>query len=368
MDHISLPGEKISRIISAFDIPAEITSASPFGSGHINDTYRLTNEDLLGDDYLLQRINHHVFRDVPLLMNNLDIVTRHLKEKVASGKNVLTLIGTKAGKPYLQDEDGNYWRVFVFLKDTKSYDLVTSEKQAYEGGKAFGSFQALLSDLDIHLIKYTIPDFHNIEFRLNNFEKAIASDSCNRASSVEPEIAFIRQRAKAMSEILEMGKAGFLPLRIVHNDTKFNNVLLDSHDNAQCVIDLDTVMPGFAAYDFGDSVRTIINTAAEDEADTIRIGLNVPLFAAYTRGYLQEAQTFLTQAEVDSLIKGALLLPFIQSVRFLTDYLEGDVYFKIHSPGHNLQRTRAQHALVVKLEENLAALEGIIFETWQQYQ
>jgi len=354
-------------------IDAEIASVKPFGTGHINDTYCIVNADTDAHDYLLQRINHLVFKDVPLLMNNLVHVTDHLKEKLSqipgadTDKAVLTIIRTRTGQSYFEDENGNCWRVFYFLKGTKSYDLVETEKQAFEGGKAFGRFQYLLSDLDTNLIGDTIPDFHHIGSRLAKLDRSIETDVTGRLGNALPEVDFIMERVDKMSGVLRQGQAGILPQRIVHNDTKFNNVLLDGSDQAQCVIDLDTVMPGYVAYDFGDSVRTIINTAAEDEADTNLISLNIPLFEAYTKGYLREATRFLTAAEVKSLIKGVLLLPYIQAVRFLTDYIDGDIYFKIHSPEHNLQRARAQLALVKKLEENEELLNRIILDTWQGY-
>jgi len=370
MDTTALTDKHLSSLISEFKVDAQIASVKPFGSGHINDTYRIINNDPNGIDYLLQRVNHHVFRDVPVLMQNLVNVTNHLKQMLLTiqgadiEKEVLTIVETKNNQPYFKDEDGNYWRIFHFLKNTRSYDQVETEKQAFEGGKAFGRFQALLSDLDTSLVKDTIPDFHNIESRLSKFLIAIDKNAVGRLNQVLPEIEFINIRANKMNEILSSGRAGNLPQRIVHNDTKFNNVLLDSEDKAQCVIDLDTVMAGYVAYDFGDSIRTIINTTAEDEADLKLIGLKITLFEAYTKGYLQEAIDFLTEAEINSLFKGVLLLPYIQAVRFLTDYLEGDHYFKIHSPDHNLQRTRAQLALVKKLEENQETLQQIILKTW----
>ncbi|MBS1527257.1 MAG: aminoglycoside phosphotransferase family protein [Bacteroidetes bacterium] len=370
MNNTAFSESQVRSLVSKFKIDAGIASIKPFGSGHINDTFRVVNDDPNGKDYLLQRINHHVFKNVPLLMNNLVIVTAHLRKKLGTlpkeilEKIILTIVETKDDKSYFKDADGSYWRMFLFLKDTKSYDLVTTEKQAFEGGKAFGSFQALLSDLDPGLVKDTIPNFHNIEFRLANLQKAIDADKEERLKNVGPEVEFIMQRTDSMSEILRLGRTGILPRRIVHNDTKFNNVLLDSQDHAQCVIDLDTVMPGYVAYDFGDSIRTIINTAAEDEADTRLINLNIPLFEAYTKGYLQETAGFLTGSELQSLIKGTLLLPYIQAVRFLTDYLEGDHYFKIHFTGHNLQRARAQLALVNQLEIHKVKLEKIITNNW----
>jgi Ser/Thr protein kinase RdoA (MazF antagonist) len=358
----------IENIASYFRVIGNITSVKPFGSGHINDTYRITTGT--GKDYLLQRINHLVFKDVAGLMDNLVNVTRHLTEKLKDipnsdpEKEVLTLVKTNDDGYYFKDTNGNYWRVFHFLNNTKSYDQVLTETQAFEGGKAFGRFQFLLADLDTDLIVDTIPNFHNIEYRLSNFDKAIAADAVNRLKNLSPEIEFINQRREQMCLILRLGQIGSLPKRITHNDTKFNNVLLDENDHAQCVIDLDTVMPGYIAYDFGDAVRTIINTAPEDEPNLDLINLNIPLFAAYVKGYLPQTINFLTDAEVNSLINGALLLPYMQGVRFLTDYLDGDKYFKIHAPEHNLQRARAQFQLVRKLEETKETLNGIILKTW----
>lgn len=368
----NLTEHQLSGLVSKFNIDAEFASIKPFGSGHINDTYRILNADADGHDYLLQRVNHYVFKNVPLLMGNIVHVTNHLREKLSSlqkdeiERAVLTVIETKEHYPYFKDADGNYWRMFYFQKGTKSYDQVTTAKQAFEGGRAFGTFQALLSDMDVGKIKDTIPNFHNIEYRLNNLRNAAKADKFKRRQTVSDELDFIERRAADMSEIKRLGKAGILPERIVHNDTKFNNVLLNSEDEAQCVIDLDTVMPGYVAYDFGDSIRTIINTAAEDEANTDIIGLNFPLFEAYTKGYLQAAAGFITEQEINSLVKGVLLLPYIQAVRFLTDYLEGDVYFKIHSPDHNLQRARAQLTLVKRLESSKEKLEEIVINNWNK--
>jgi Ser/Thr protein kinase RdoA (MazF antagonist) len=360
----------IKKIVSHFFIQGIVVTCKPFGSGHINDTYRITTDT--GNSYLLQRINHFVFKDVAGLMNNLVIVTSHLKEKLRAApgadpeKEVLTLIENNEGGYCVEDETGNYWRVFLFLSNTKSYDQVLTEQQAFEGGKAFGRFQAMLADLDPALIVDTIPNFHNIEFRLANLDNAIAINSVNRLQEVSPEIALINKRRTEMNTILQLGRAGVLPQRIIHYDTKFNNVLLDENDHAQCVIDLDTVMPGYVAYDFGDAIRSIINTAPEDESNLDLIQLNTHLFAAYVKGYLKHTINFLTEAEVNSLINGVLLLPYMQGVRFLTDYLNGDIYYKIHSPSHNLQRAKAQLQLFKRLEESEAALNEIILETWRE--
>lgn len=267
---------------------------------------------------------------------------------------------------YYKYEDGNYWRLTYFLEDTQSYDLVTTQKQAYQGGVAFGRFQYMLSDLDPALIVDVIPDFLNIEKRLKDFNIAIAANKASRLSGVVSEVEYLNSWSTAMSDILEQGKAGVLPLRITHNDTKFNNILLDKNNNIQCVIDLDTVMPGYVAYDFGDAIRSIINTAVEDEKDLDAIQLNIPLFAEFTKGYLSQTQSFLTEAELKSLITGVLLLPYMQSVRFLTDYLDGDLYYKTHFAEHNLQRTRAQMQLLKMLDLNRNKLSDIVNTEWAQ--
>jgi hypothetical protein len=366
-----LTDNTIASIVSGFKVEGEFISARPFGSGHINDTYRVITSS--GKNYLLQKINRFVFKDVPGLMNNIASVTAHVKQKLLAtpganaDRDVLTLIESKQQGLFTEDTEGNYWRVFVFLNNTKSYDQVLTEKQALEGGKAFGRFQAMLADMDPALLIDTIPNFHNIEYRLVNLDKATEADAAKRLNKVLPEIDFINQRRFAMGHILRQGNAGLLPLRIIHNDTKFNNVLLDDHDRAQCVIDLDTVMPGYVAYDFGDAIRTILNTAPEDEPDLSLIQLNTSLFTAYVKGYLQQTIDFLTETEIASLVDGVLLLPFMQGVRFLTDYLNGDLYFKIHSPRHNLQRAQAQFQLVKKLEQESEKLNNMVLRYWNYY-
>jgi len=363
----------IAQIVSNFCIEGDIAAIVPYGSGHINDTFHLKNTDPGLSGYLLQRINHHVFENVPALMRNVQLVTDHLREKLSRipesnpDKEVLTIIWTKDQQCFFCDEADNYWRMYCFLKDTKSYDMVLTEQQAYEGGKAFGKFQLLLSDLDANLLSETIPGFHNITMRLDRLNKAVLLDPKGRVKDVLTELTFIVERANTMVAIMNLGKEGKLPLRIIHNDTKFNNILLDMDDHAQCVIDLDTVMPGYVAYDFGDAIRTIINTAPEDEADLEKIGLSIPLFKAYAEGYLKNAVSFLSGMEVKSLVMGVLLIPYMQGVRFLTDYIEGDVYYKTHFAGHNLQRTRAQFQLLKKLEDNYDLLDQTIQNVAKTY-
>jgi len=372
----SFSSHQLSGLVGQFHVRGTVASVMPFGSGHINDTYRVQIDKPGERSYLLQRVNHHVFSDVPAVMENIRLVTGHLRAKYrANGdsderlldRKVLTLIPTKTDQFFYRDEQGNFWRMFVLLENTRSYDIVGTPKQAREGGRAFGQFQRLLSDLDAALIREVLPDFHHIGRRLDKLHRAVTADAVQRCRRVGEELAFISKRERRMHTVLQLADSGELPVRIIHNDTKFNNVLLDEEDRLQCVIDLDTVMPGYVAYDFGDAIRTIINRAAEDEADLRRIALNIPLFEAYTEGYFEEAHPFLTVGEVDSLMEGVLLLPYMQAVRFLTDFLEGDHYFKTHHTDHNLQRARAQLKLVERLEAEEPALLGIINRVKSRY-
>jgi hypothetical protein len=353
-------------VVSHFVCTADVSSSKPYGSGHINDSYYLKNLFSFEQDYLLQRINHKVFSDVPRLMDNMLLVTEHLERKIRAtdtgdpSKEVMTLIPTDTGSYYFQDHSGNYWRMFLFLSDTRSYDLVRTEKQAYEGGKAFGRFQAMLSDIPPGKLFEVIPDFHNIQKRLQHLKTAVDDDVTGRRKDVAAELEVVRQYEKSMQYFQQPENKAELPIRVTHNDTKFNNVLLNMDDEAQCVIDLETVMDGYVAYDFGDAIRTTINTAEEDEADLAKIQLNMPFFRAYTEGYLECAGKFLTEPEIRSLMKGVLLLPYMQAVRFLTDYLNGDTYFKTKFEGHNLQRARAQFQLLKMLDAKSREMEEII--------
>ncbi len=361
-------------IASQFKIKGKPLTISSFGSGHINDTYRIAT-DATGEgkqEYVLQRINHQVFKNIDHLMSNISLVTSHLHQKRISANisdinTVLTPVTTLTEELYFQDEAGDYWRIYNLIDGAKSYDIVENKQQAKEVGKAFGKFQALLSDLDANKLYEVIPNFCHIGSRLADFHIALKNDASKRKESIKEEIDFIHEREKNMNAILEMAERNEIPLRVTHNDTKFNNVLLDSNDQAKCVIDLDTVMPGYVAYDYGDAIRTIINRAAEDEPNLEKIALNIPLFKAYTEGYFEQASQFLTHKEVKSLIKGVLLFPYMQAVRFLTDYLQGDTYYKIQHAEHNLQRTRAQIKLVKEIEKHIDELEAIIEQAAIKY-
>ncbi|MEC3880986.1 phosphotransferase enzyme family protein [Parapedobacter sp. 10938] len=367
---------QLALLASEFDMEGKVVNVSAFGSGHINDTFRVATDKPGGKQYLLQRVNHHVFKDVAAVMDNIQRVTGHLRARYALeakgshrlDSRVLTLIPTTDNEPYYRDEQHNFWRMFILLDGTRSYDIVENPQQALEGGRAFGQFQRMLVDLDVGLIHEVLPDFHHIGNRLAQLGRAVAADTAGRVERVQPELSFIKAREQRMHTILDLAAQGRLPVRITHNDTKFNNVLLDANDRAQCVIDLDTVMPGYVAYDFGDAIRTIINRAAEDEADLDNVQLNIPLFEAYAEGYFEEAHYFLTAAEVASLMEGVLLFPYMQAVRFLTDFLEGDHYYKVQHADHNLQRTCAQLKLVSELEAHETELRAIVSRVAEWYQ
>lgn len=359
----------IERFAGRFNIEGNILSVERFGSGHINDTFCVRTDKVGGKSYLLQRINNHIFTDVEGLMANTEIVLTHLKQRLADlgeadiERKTLTLVPTHRGELYYGNTEEGYWRMFILLEGTRSYDIVETPAQAYSGGQAFGNFQKLLADLDASRLVEILPHFHDLDFRMRNLREAIDADVCGRVKEVEDVLGYIFEREEDMRTVLVMGSRGELPLRITHNDTKFNNVLLDQDDRVQCVIDLDTVMPGYVAYDFGDAIRTIINSAAEDEADLSKIGLNIPLFRAYTEGYISAAKDFLTDSEIDSLIHGVYLLPFMQAVRFLTDYINGDKYYKTNYPMHNLVRTHAQLKLVREMELHRQHLTSILKES-----
>ncbi len=361
----SLVFEEARKVTNVFDLGEDIVDIQRFGSGHINETFKVIARNGSVKSYLLQKINHHIFTNVDGLMNNINIVTNHLKSIYESlgldgEKHTLTIIPTKSGDLYCQDEVGDYWRVFLLLEGTKSYDIVETTKQACSGGEAFGQFQKQLSTLDATKLVEVLPNFHNIDFRMSNLRKAIADNKASRLEEVQDILNYIFEREERMRNIIKMSQNNELPLRITHNDTKFNNVLLDQDDNVQCVIDLDTIMPGYVAYDFGDAIRTIINSAAEDEQDLDKVVLNTPLFEAYAEGYLSEAKDFLTEKEIESLWYGVLLLPYMQAVRFLTDYIDGDLYYKTQYADHNLVRTNTQIKLVKELEAHEEELLSIL--------
>ena len=358
--------EQLMAILKQFAIDEDMVSAVPFGNGHINDTLKVTNSK--GEiKYILQRINHHIFTNVDMLQNNIFTVTSHIREKlVARGeqdvdRKVLTFIPAKDGKLYHFDGD-SYWRVCLFIPRSKSFEEVTPQL-SYEAGKAFGDFQTMLSDLPADALGETIPNFHNMEFRLKQFHDAVEANAAGRLEEVKDLVAEIEKRAKEMCIQEELYREGKLKKRTNHCDTKVNNIMFDEEGKVLCVIDLDTVMPGFVLSDIGDFIRTGANTGAEDDENLDNVEVNLEIFEAYTRGYMETAKAFLTPQEIKLLPYGGRLLTYMQTVRFLTDYINGDTYYKIHSPKHNLIRTKAQFKLLLSLEAHAPEMDGFM-QTW----
>lgn len=345
-----------------FVIDGDFASATPYGSGHINDSYCAAFQRANRTErFILQRMNHDIFRDPVALMGNIQRVTAHLAQQLNGqadcDRRVLTLIPTCDGRVWHRDEQGAYWRVYRFIENATSYDAVQSPGQAYEAARAFGRFQQMLASLPAPRLHETIPDFHNTQKRFAALEKAIAADAVGRVAQAGPEIEFARMRRSMAGILIDAN----LPERVTHNDTKFNNVLLDdATGEGLCVIDLDTVMPGLVAYDFGDMVRTTTSASVEDERDLTKVRMEFPMFEALLRGYLESAGAFLTAAERETLAISGKLITFEVGIRFLTDFLSGDTYFKVHREGHNLDRCRTQFKLVESIEQQERKMDRLV--------
>lgn len=299
-------------------------------------------------------------------MQNIERVTSHIRHKLKENdrtdlkREVLTFRKTQDGLLYFRDDAGNYWRACLLIKDSRSYDIINNGKMAGQGGKAFGRFQNLLADLPVETLFDTIPNFHNVETRLHTFFEVIQKDPVKRVKDVLQQINFVEKRSEEMMTILKLGQEGKISRRTTHNDTKFNNVLFDNTGKALCVIDLDTVMPGYVHYDFGDAIRTGCNTGAEDDPNLENVKLNIEFFEAYSAGFLQETSTLLNTLEIKTLAFSARLLTFIMGLRFLTDYIDGDNYYKIHFENHNLRRANAQFKLLKNMEERYNNMQEIV--------
>ncbi len=337
----------LNNILSKFDIESKIEE---YGNGHINDTYRTSS-----DDYILQRINTNVFKDPDSMMENIDKVTAFLREKIIAeggdpARETMTVIKTHDGERCYKAADNNVYRVYTFVSDTKSIEVGTKEEM-YEAGKCFGHFQKLLDDYPAQTLHEVIKDFHNTPKRVEAFEEAVKADIAGRRASVSEEIEFVRSCARFASVVTDGIADGSIPLRVTHNDTKINNLLFDKNSGkAICVIDLDTVMPGSALYDFGDALRIGASTAAEDETNLDIVKFDTEIFKMFAKGYFEEMKDKLTEREIELLPFSAKLLTFECGTRFLTDYLNGDTYFKIHRENHNLDRARNQFKIVREIE------------------
>ena len=361
---------KIQEAINVMNFDGKYIKHERYGNGHINDTFLVLFQQEEGAyiKYILQRMNHEIFKNPEQLMENICNVTSFLKEKILKRngdihRETMNVIPTRAGSPYFIDSIGCYWRAYEYITEAVSYEKVERPEDFYQCAYAFGAFQHLLSEFDAGKLHETIPDFHNTPLRFKTFMEAVDKDVCGRVKEVSYEIEFLRKRESDMKVCLNLLRKGELPLRVTHNDTKLNNIMMDINTGKGiCVIDLDTVMPGLSLYDFGDSIRFGANNAAEDERDLSKVSLNLSLFELYTSGFLKGCNKSLTEKEIKMLPMGAKLMTLECGMRFLTDYLNGDTYFRIHRDGHNLDRCRTQFKLVEDMEKKWTKMEAIVNE------
>ena len=346
------------KIANSFKVGGSVVSCERYGEGHINETYLLKmKENGKETDYILQKINNKLFKDVDKLMNNIKLVTEFNRAKIiANGGNPdresLTIVETKDNKPYYYDEaTDSYFRVYKYITDAVAYQTASSPELFYQSAVAFGNFALLLAEFDAKKLYEVLPDFHNTEKRFKDFENSVKKDAYNRAKDVQDLIDFVYERKDYCSRIVELLWSGKMPYKVTHNDTKLNNVMLDAKTGAPvAVIDLDTIMPGSICYDFGDSIRFGCNTGAEDEPDLSKVNFSLELFEAYTKGYLGALGSGITRIEKDNLAFGAILMTFECGMRFLADYLDGDIYFRTHRDKHNVDRCRTQFKLIEDME------------------
>lgn len=355
--------EELKNIVARFAVEGQVLAVEPLGNGLINDTFRVKTDG--PSDYVLQRINNAIFQDVALLQHNIEAVTRHIRAKLAGDpdidRKVLRFLPLKDGsKTYFEAEDGTFWRISVFIKGARTYETVDPES-SYHAGKAFGQFEAMLADIP-DTIGETIPDFHNMELRARQLREAVEADAAGRMAdpAVKDLVNEILAYEEEMCKAERMHREGTLPKRICHCDTKVNNMMLDEEGNVLCVIDLDTVMPSFVFSDFGDFMRTAGNTGAEDDPNLDNVSLDMDIFRAFAKGYVESAGVFLTPVERENLPYAALLFPYMQTVRFLADYINGDTYYKIQYPEHNWVRSLAQWKLFRSAKDCLPQMKQFI--------
>ena len=348
------------KILENFDLGSEIVHCEQFGNGHINWTYQV--ETRSGEQFVLQRINTYVFRDPEGLMRNIELLTSHMRKKTTDPRQVLQLIPAKDGKNFIVTDNGEYWRVYVFVGDSICYDNAPSLELFKEGGRAFGNFQNWLADFPVETLVETIPNFHNTVSRYRDFEKSLAETELkDRKEFAKPEIEYVLSQKPWASFLLDKVDSGEIPLRVTHNDTKINNVLFDrTTGKALCVVDLDTTMPGIASMDFGDGIRYAGNNAAEDEKDLDKVFLRMDLFEAYAEGFCGECKELLTEAELMLCPEASKIITLETGMRFLADYLDGDVYFQTAYPEHNLVRARTQFKLAADMDRNMDRMRDII--------
>jgi len=358
----------VEAIAAQFATDGTIGKVQVHAGGHINDSYHLVNSVNDAPDYLLQRVNHHVFKDVPLLMQNTVLVCDHVAAKIRKDypdeveRRSLTIVPTTGGLSFFKDPEGNFWRVLRFIDNHLVFDSTTDPDIAYQGALTFGAFTTMLNDLPAEKVGTVIPDFHNMKWRLTQLKESIRKDAAGRQKVVKEEIEYVESRAEMMLTIHKLGETGAIPLRVTHNDTKISNVLFDKDRKGLCVIDLDTIQPGYVTSDFGDGIRTLTNTGEEDDENLDRVTMDLDLYEAFAAGFLDSTREILLDAEKDALLYAGLLFPYMQAVRFLIDYLDGDTYYKVKHPEHNLVRTRAQLKLTKDGEEKMDKLKAIIMK------
>lgn len=358
----------LREIGSNFQIYGDFVSGATYGAGHINDTFAVTyNQAGTPARFIHQRVNHQIFKDVPALMDNIHRITEHLRSKLAAqnsqnlSRQVMTLVLTKNDKSYHLDAEGNYWRTYLFIEKAHTYDIIRHEQQAFQAARVLGQFQRHLADLPPPRLHETIPNFHNTPARFTALEEAISRDTFNRAAKAREEIEFAFRFKSMVGRLTDLQRQGKLSERVTHNDTKINNFMLDDDTGeGMCLVDLDTVMPGLVLYDFGDMVRTAPNSAAEDETDLSKVFFRVPVYEALVQGYLSETREFLVPAELDNMAFSGQLITLEMGIRFLTDFLNGDVYYKVHREGHNLDRCRTQFKLVEEMEKLKEEMQKVV--------
>ncbi len=356
---------QLNGIALNFQIEGQVEKVAPLGEGFINDTFIIKTQ---GDspNYILQRKNKNIFSPIPAMMDNIQKVCLHIKKKVekAGGdplREAMTIIPAKDGKLYFLDEEDEYWAVCLFIEDTIAYDAAETPELAYSGGKGIGKFQSLVADLKEPLTNI-LPGFHDIRFRFKQWDEVLAKDPVGRKAEVAEEISWIEDRRDEMLKFWEMVEEGIIPTRISHNDTKINNILFDKKGDVLCVIDLDTVLSSTVLNDFGDAMRFYTNTGLEDDKNLDNVSMDMNIFKAFAKGYLEETNSFLTNKEKEYLAFSARYITYEQVLRFLMDYIDGDNYYKVKSADHNLIRTRAQYKLLQSMEDQYVEMTNTINE------
>ncbi|QIA08607.1 phosphotransferase enzyme family protein [Draconibacterium halophilum] len=353
----------LKNIAQNFQLDAEIENVKPLGEGFINDTFIIESKDG-GPKYILQRKNKNIFSPIPSMMENIQKVCTHIKKKVVDAggdpmREAMTIIPTKDEKLYFLDHEDEYWAVCLFIKDTIAYEAAETPELAYAGGKGIGKFQSLVADLQEPLVNI-LPGFHDIRYRFKQWEEVLEKDTAGRKEKVSEEISWIESRKDEMLNFWELVENGTIPTRISHNDTKINNILFDKNGDVLCVIDLDTVLSSTVLNDFGDAMRFYTNTGKEDDENLDNVSMDMAIFKAFAKGYLEETASFLSAKEIEYLAFSARYITYEQVLRFLMDYIDGDNYYKTKSPDHNLIRTRAQYRLLQSMEDQFETMDDFV--------